>query len=202
MKILLLLLSQAFAYPEIRPAPMSNDIIEKYRSYQKTNGEKSSALVCQDFAEGLNLCFRYVSETSLAMVHQKDLRKWDATLDQISVSVKDSSLKYIKADRYFFQEMEDRSGGFWASATQDGWDAAGLFHPKMLEDLVGKKVFVAIPQSGMFIFWEQGNPILNKSVAAGVKESYKAASFPISPYIYQWNGEKWVVWGEAIERKE
>lgn len=202
MKLLLLLLAQAFAYPEIRPAPMAVDIVEKYRESQKESGKRGSDLACQDFAEGLKLCFRYVSEASLKMVHEKDLKKWEATLEQLHDSVQDKSGKYVYAKRYQFQEMEDVSGGFWASAMKDGWDAAGLFQPKKLEQLVGKKIFMAIPQSGMFIFWEQGSPNLNKAIATGVKETYKSASFPISPYIYQWNGEKWVVWGEAVEKKQ
>ena len=201
MKLLFVLLAQAFAYPEVRPAPMHVDIVETYRESQKLSGKKHSDLACQDFAEGLKLCFRYVSESSLKMVQEKDLKKWEATLAQLEVSVQDKSGKYVHAKRYQFQEMEDGSGGFWASANKDGWDAAGLFHPQKLEQLVGKKVFMAIPQSGMFIFWEQGSPLLNKSVAAGVKETYNAASYPISPYVYKWNGEKWVVWGEAVEKK-
>lgn len=199
---LLFLIAQAFAYPEIRPAPMVADIVEKYRESQEQIGQKNTDLACQAFAEGLALCFRYVSEKSLQIVHEKDLKKWEATLEQLEVSVQDNSVQYVNAARYQFQEMEDGSGGFWASAQKDGWDAAGLFHPQKLEQLVGKKIFMAIPQSGMFIFWEQGNPTLNKSVAAGVKETYNTARFPISPYVYRWNGEKWIVWGEAVEKKQ
>ena len=76
MTLLLCFLSWAYADPEIRPAPMSEDIVERYRDSQKEIGNKVSELGCSDFAEGLKLCFRYVSGTSLKMVHEKELKKW------------------------------------------------------------------------------------------------------------------------------
>jgi len=198
--ILWLLSSIALAYPEIRLAPASTRVVEDYRAYKEKKGSFTSDLACTEFAEGMLMCFRYVDAQKLPYVLESDLERWDATLEQLQVSATDKSVQYVNKDRYTFQTVENVKGGYWASASKDGWDAAALLHPERLKQMLGAEPLVAMPQAGMLLFWGQGNPPLNKAVAIGVKEVYNQASRPISPYIYQWSQGKWVVWGQAVER--
>ena len=195
-------LSLAFAYPEIRMAPSSPTLPKQYQEYIESKGEKYSPLSCTDFAEGMLLCFRYVDGEKLPYVQQQNLEQWDAKLEQIQTSAKDFAKQYVTSDRYTFQKIEGMDGGYWASAKKDGWDASGLFYPAQLQQMVGRKFLMAVPQAGMFLFWGQGNPAIDRVIAIGVKEIYKEAKQPVSPYIYEWGGEKWDVWGEAVESQK
>jgi hypothetical protein len=196
------LIGTAFAYPEIRLAPSSIRVVEDYQIYKKEKGKFTSDLACEKFAEGLMMCFRYVKKENLPYVLENDLKKWDATTEQLLISASDSSAEYVTKERYTMQEIDNVPGGYWASARKDGWDSAALLHPKRLELLLGAKPLVAVPQSGMFLFWREDNPQLNKAVAVGVKEIYNQSSHPVSPYIYHWSQGKWLVWGEAVEQKK
>ena len=197
-----LLIGTALAYPEIRLAPGSGTVVEEYRSFMQSQERYKSDLACENFAEGLSMCFRYVHKGKLPYVLESDLKRWDATLMQLTISVTDKSVSYVNKERYTFQQVDDVNGGYWASARKDGWDEAALLHPERLQQLLGSKPLVAVPQAGMFLFWPQGSPQLNRAVTVGVKEIYQQSDQPVSPYVYRWNGDRWVVWGEAVKRKE
>jgi hypothetical protein len=200
--MLLLLIGIAFGYPEIRPAPSHSKWTQTYRKRKEKKGTYTSDVACEEFAEGISLCYRYVKGEYLPYVLQNDLQRWDATLEQLRISSRDTSAKFVTKDRYSYQRIPNVSGGYWASSQKDGWDSAGLLHPEKLEALLGAKPLVAVPQAGMFLFWPESNPQLSKAVAIGVKEIYNQASIPVSPYVYHWSQGKWIVWGEAVERTE
>ena len=196
------LIGLALGYPEIRLAPSSIRVVEDYRSYKKSKGTYQSDLACEQFAEGLMMCFRYVNKEKLPYVLESNMKEWNAKTEQLLISARDSSIEHVTKERYTLQKVDDVPGGYWASARKDGWDSAALLHPERLEMLLGAKPLVAMPQSGMFLFWREDNPQLNKAVAIGVKEIYNQASHPVSPYIYHWSQGRWLVWGEAVEPKK
>ena len=200
--VIWLLLGTALALPDVRLAPSSSRVVEDYRTYKKNKGQYTSDLACAEFAEGLLMCFRYADGERLQYVLQSDVQRWETTTEQLIKETRLASIDQVHKDRFVFQDVENVTGGFWGSAQKDGWEAAGLLHPDRLEQMLGGKVLIAVPQSGTFLFWKDGNPQLNKAVAVGVKEVYNQASHPVSPFVYQWRQEKWVVWGQAVEKKQ
>ena len=186
----------AFANPEYRLAPEAPDVKDEY---QRQRGRK---LVCTAFAEKLQLCYRYEDGKKLPYVTQKDIKKWKIGVEQIHAKAKQKAFSQVQDSRFRFEKISNMSSGYWISDKKDGWDAAALLHPKRLRQLLGRKALVAIPQAGTFIFWEAGNPMLNKIMAVGIREIYDNSNHPVSSSIYHHKDGKWIVWGEAVVAPE
>ena len=89
------------------------------------------------------------------------------------------------------------AGHFWVANTADGLDSAGLLHPNGLAAAAGAPPVVAVPGKHTFVMWVPGDADFDKVLAVGVRRMFEASSHPISPLVYRWDDDKWVVWGEA-----
>ena len=189
------LLSLAFAAPKIPEIRLAPEAVDVEKHYQEQTGKK---LACQDYIGKMKMCFRYLQKGKLPYVDKKLLKKWKISqLSLLTLAEKNAKLQ-VTSKRYRFQEIAEIQGGYWISDKKDGWDAAGFLHPKRLTRLLQRKPLVAMPQAGTFLFWEAGNPMLDKVMAVGVREIYDNSEHPISSAIYHYDGAKWMIWGEAV----
>ena len=86
---------------------------------------------------------------------------------------------------------------YWLANEGDGRDHVPMLFPAALAAKVGKGVVVAVPARGVLVAWVPGDLVFDKVVAVGVRKMYDTLESPVSPLIYQWDGERWAVWGEA-----
>ena len=188
----------AWAAPEVRIAPEGPGIVE---SYQKHTGSQDPGdrLACSSFSEGLELCFRYADGGKLPYVQQMHLEKWGARTSDLEDLVRLQTVGQVAGGRYAPLSVDGvKDSEYWHSNRKDGLDALALLHPKEAEAFVGGPVLVAVPEAGMCILWRRGNGDLNMVLSVGVKEMYEKSPHPVSPLVYTWEDEQWVVWGEAM----
>ena len=191
--LLVFLFSTAFAKPDIRIAVATNEAVQG----------TAKELVCSSISEELSICFRYFTDGKLRYADKKDLLRWGVSSGELHSEIKKESLQRVNAARYTFHEIPDMKGmGYWVSDAFDGWDVAALLHPRRLLALLGKNALVRIPEDGIFVFWEKGNPVLSKIMAVGIKEMYTNSKFPVSPLVYHSHEGQWQAWGEAVPVSE
>lgn len=187
------------AAPEVRPVAQPTAVVERWRAEAREQGRKGDAaeLACRDLAEQVLLCF--VQAADLQPVTRADLKVWGEDLAAVEARARDAALAGLGPDRPAPQAVEGMTGRYWLSAEADGLDAAALLYPERLAAIVGAEPVVAVPQVGVLLMWAPGDADFDKVMAVGVRRMYEAAQQPISRRIYRWNGQGWVVWGEAVE---
>jgi|GEM_PF-5278817 len=158
---------------------------------------KQDSVYCADWNDEFVLCPLKVVGNGLEFTNMTKVTS-SLLLDQMRRQSIDSVVK----TRFSFQSMDGSEQGYWATGVQDGFDAAGWLHPQKLERIAGGPVMAAQPSRGTFCFWSKLSTDIHKNMAVGIKETYQSSSSPVSPKIYQWDGEQWTVWGEAVPATE
>jgi hypothetical protein len=190
-------LGLAWAAPEVRIAPEGPGIVESHQKFTQSS-DPAERLACGSISEGLELCYRHSEEGKLPYVQQKHLEEWGARTSDLQDLVRLKTVGMVTSDRYSKLTVEGVDDSvYWHSSRKDGLDAVALLHPKEAEAFVGGPVLLAVPEAGMCILWRRGNGDLNMVLSVGVKEMYDKSSHPVSPLVYTWDEEQWVVWGEA-----
>ena len=93
--------------------------------------------------------------------------------------------------------VEGIKGRYFVRAAGDGFDSAALLRPELLARLAGADPVVAIPEDGTLVWWVPGDEDFDKMLAVGVRRMAEASPHPVSPKVYRYDGDKWVVWGQA-----
>ena len=158
---------------------------------------KQDSVHCADWNDEFVLCPLKIVGNGLEFTNMTQITS-NLLLDQMRRQSVDS----VTTTRFSFQGMEGSDQGYWATGAQDGFDAAGWLHPQKLERIAGGPVMAAQPSRGTFCFWSKLSTDIHKNMAVGIKETYNSSGNPVSPKIYQWDGEQWTVWGEAIPSTE
>lgn len=186
-------LSVAWAIPEFRLAPTSAEF-----DYAAKNR------ACMPYMQGMTMCFLAfdAQKQSATYVLNSNLQEWNLKLLSVLQLVETPSLEYVNTKRYTVQQIDGVKEVYYASHMHDGWDGAGWLHPLELQQIVGGEVLVAQPQDDLFMFWAKTSVGLHQVLVSGVKRVYESSATPVSPYVYQWNGSAWVVWGEAVRKPE
>ena len=175
-------------------------ILSSEMKAQKNLSIKDGSLLCNHLTERLYLCPLRLNGDSLAYTKTSEEKSsFGVKVDWVTI-VKDSTKLQLDPARYVQQSISGTSAVYWASGLMDGLDGAGWLHPKQLEAIAGGPVFVAQPLPGTFFFWLKSADTAHKKMAVGIKELYTSTDERLSPLIYHWDGEHWVVWGEAVQK--
>lgn len=164
-----------------------DDVVEQYRQHAQSKGQsgKSTQLLCKAAAEQLQICATVLSDQGWRYATHADaeVHSPTATLDGKRAGFKEKSI--------------DGVGRYWVRDMNDGREGLMVVDPSSLKGLAPVGLVVAWPQPGVVIAWVAGNPNLDQIVAVGVAKMYEASNHPISSKLYRYDGEDWVVWGEA-----
>ena len=191
-----------WAEPTFRLAPMSTDAVAAQREKAKESGDLQASWACHVFVEKIDFCFILdTSEENMPYVTEGMLQDLQLTKSNLWDWMEKNGQSYVNVTRYSQEKVDGVDGYYFASTYLDGRDALGWFYPEKLQKMVGGEVLAAQPDRGVFLFWNHQMPELTRAVTIGVKEVYKQAAHPISPYVYIWNGQSWQVWGEAVEKE-
>lgn len=156
-----------------------------------------TSIHCVDWVEDFVLCPLTVSNNKI------EYSKFSTISDEVlEYKLRADTTDVVSNERYQKTSSPDKDGFYWATGAMDGYDAAGWLHPKRLEEIAGGPVLVAQPKRGMFCFWLKSNGELHKNMAVGIKEVYMSSKEPVSSKIYFWNGDSWMVWGEAVPSEQ
>ena len=200
----LLLAARAATPPDLRPAVEPADFPALYAEHAAAQGRTGAAAeaVCRPFAEGIGLCFTLHDGAVRRYVTRADLAAWGMDLAAVAAVAVAAAAAAIGDARPVAQSIEGVAGTWWLGAEGDGLDAALLLYPDRLAARCGAAPVGASPEAGVLMAWVPGSAELDKVMAVGVRRMHDAADHPVSPRIYRWNGEKWVVWGQAVATDE
>jgi hypothetical protein len=192
-------LSVALAAPEVLPSVEPEGVEEAYRAYALSQARSGlrGELACRGLAPGLRLCFRSGEIEGVGYVTQSHLTGWGETLPQVEARALHASLRGFGVDRPAPVTVEGMTGRYWMSAEDDQLDHAGMLYPDRLAAIAGENPVVGVPARGILVFWVPGDADFDKVVAVGVKRLYEEAQHAVSPDIFRWNGNEWVLWASV-----
>ena len=154
---------------------------------------RKESIHCVDWVEDFVLCPLIVSGNKI------EYSNFSTISDEVlEYKLREDTSDFVSEQRYQKTFSDERKGHYWATGVMDGFDAAGWLHPKRLEAIAGGPILAAQPKRGLFCFWLKSNGELHKNMAVGIQEVYSSSQEPISSKVYFWNGDKWMVWGEAV----
>ena len=160
----------------------------------------AAAIVCDDLAERLSLCFTFLEGETRRYVTKADLKAWSLDREVLRAKALAGAAGKVGSGRPAATSVEG-GGSYWLSAESDGWDVAALLQPEVLAKVTGApRPVVAVPQRNTLLAWNPGVEELDTILAVGVRRMHDAAEKPVSPLLYRWDGTRWQVWGEAIQR--
>lgn len=152
---------------------------------QMLNGAIAEGLFVIYGVEEPNDKIRYVS--------YQDLRDWGVSHTTVHVTAvqnlerKTEGLRVAKLDR----PEGGRPMFIWH--LEDGYDAARILLPKRLSefaDAVPGKLVLGVPHRNWFVAFGDEDPALVKLVRTKTMQEHREAGFPVSPFLYTWNGEQ------------
>ena len=161
----------------------------------QTYVDNGTPVWCLHLAEEIEACPLMVQNDRLQLTPQSA-----AVMDWRS-ALKQSLNGAVVADRFVQQPIQGTNRVYWASGQMDGMDAAGWLFPEDLRAIVGSEVLVAQPMSGAFFVWSKEDMVANEKMAIAIKSLFLSADQPVSPYVYHWKDDEWIVWGEAVKKK-
>ncbi len=159
---------------------------------------EAGVLACRSFAEGLALCFTVPDGEGRRMVTLHDLSAWQVDLAAVEAAALVGVVAGLDESRPQRVQIEGDSRGYLLSAEGDGLDHAGLFDPGALAARFdGAPHGVGVPARGVLIAFALGDSELETMVAVGIRRLWETVDDPITPAVYTWSGDRWVIWGEA-----
>jgi hypothetical protein len=159
---------------------------------------EAAVLAARGFAEDLSLFFTVPDGDGRRLVTLHDLGAWEVELSVLEAAALANVAAGINAQRPQVVQVEGDPRSYLLSAEGDGLDQAALFAPEALSArFAGGAVAVGLPARGVLIAFPLGDRELETMVSVGIRRLWESVEEPVSPKAYRWDGEGWVVWGEA-----
>jgi hypothetical protein len=167
--------------------------------FQAQTSEVKKIPVCSPIGEQLLGCVwgRKSNAEPFALVHLNEVSSFSQSRDSLWEEAKSQLKVEVNPKRYQNTKIAETNYSYWVSNQYDGYDAAALIHPSLLSSFLTDDILMSIPAQGTVIFWENSTPEQNKIIAVGIHDLFEASEVPVSPNIYQWDGDRWVVWARA-----
>lgn len=186
----------------VRPTLAPPDVPEQYATWLEEQGGEADELACTPFwPDEALLCFKLRDEERVRWVTAADLARW-------GVEVKELRRNVAKAARDRVEEglervpVSDMDAHYWVASGEEGWTAAPLLHPDRLAAQVGGAPFLlAAPTDDTLLVWNPGDPELDQVMAVGVRRMFEEEDGSVSSMVFQWTGEKWRPFGEAVPKE-
>ena len=175
------------------------EVVAAYSKAATQRGRSGAAakLDCRPAFDGLLFCLTLVTPQGWRYATQGDVQTWGMTSEQAHRQAAQRLRTLGVAQRLSAQTVDGVPGSYHAARLDDGQDAAPLLVPERLAAHIGGPPVVAVPAQGALIAWVPDNPALDTVVAVGVRRMYEDSDHAISPRIYRWGKDGWMVWGEA-----
>jgi len=183
--------------PTVTPVAAPVDVAAEYQAWLRESGRPPAELACDVLwpAEAL-LCFKTVEGTRRRWVTTADLARWDVDLPGLRAEITRRASEEVVLERVQVTGMD---AWYWVSTRQDGWAAAGVLHPdRLVSEVGGEAVLVALPVDGVLLAWKPGDAELDRVVAVAVHELYTEQQGPISSVVFRWDGTRWAPFAEAV----
>lgn len=179
------LMEQEFATIRERLFPMMMDPVQ---IQEKGQGQMLSGQI----AEGLFAIYgiEEPGDKVRYVVHQ-DLRDWGVSHTTVHVTAVKNLDRLTRGKRVTKLDSPDGGRPMFIWALEDGYDAARILLPKWLDDFaeaVPGNLVIGVPHRNWLVAVGDEDPGLLHAVQRRVALEHRGAGFPVSPYLYTWDG--------------
>ena len=179
------LMEQEFATVRERLFPMMMDPVQ---IQEKGQGQMLSGQV----ADGLFAIYgiEEPGDKVRYVIHQ-DLRDWGVSHTTVHVTAVKNLERMTRGKRVTKLDSPDGGRPMFIWSLQDGYDAARILLPKWLDDFaeaVPGNLVIGVPHRNWLVALGDEDPTLLQAVQRRVTAEHREAGFPVSPYLYTWDG--------------
>jgi uncharacterized protein YtpQ (UPF0354 family) len=145
-------------------------------------------------AEGLHVIYG-VEEPSdkIRYVTYQDLRDWGVSHTTVHVTAVHNLERKTKGLRVNKLDTPDGGRPMFIWHIEDGYDAARILLVDWLGDFketVPGRLVLGAPHRNWLVALGDQDPKLVEAVAKRVQMEHHSADFPVSPFLYTWDGDK------------
>lgn len=179
------LMEKEFAEIRERLYPMMMDPaqIQEKGQGQMLGGQIADALWVIYGIEEPNNKVRYVSV--------QDLRDWGVSHSTVHVTALKNLDRLTQGKRVHKLDVPEGGRPMFIWHLEDGYDAARILLPKWLDDfaeMVPGNLVVGVPHRNWLVAFGDEDPAMVEVVERRVQTEWQQAGFPVSPYLYAWDG--------------
>lgn len=179
------LMEQEFAEIRERLYPMMMDPaqLQEKGQGQMLSGQIADLLYVIYAIEEPNDKVRYVA--------MQDLRDWGVSHSTVHVTALKNLDRLTKGKRVHKLAGPGGERPMFIWNLQDGYDAARILLPKWLDDFaesVEGNLLVGVPHRNWLVAFGDEDPALVEMIQRRVAQEHREAGFPVSPYLYSWDG--------------
>ena len=164
--------------------------------------------LCAEFAEDLDLCFAYEEKEDKNFRIKKKGFQNLSPLDAYNYSmetVKDDIFERFP-QIYESKTVLDLQGSYLSAIGETGLGCAAILYPQALELVLRGTPMVAFPTRDTCFIWRKENsklePQFHLQMAIAIRLMYEKDKFPVTKVVYEWTGDSWLPWGEAMKEEE
>jgi len=181
------LLQQEFADIRERLYPLLMDPVQ---IQEKGQGH----MVSGPIAEGLMVIYGIeMPGDKIRYVLWHDLQDWGVSHTTVHITAVRNLIEKTRGQR--FTKLDTLEGGrpMYIWHLEDGYDAARILLTEWLDEFahgVSGRLVLGVPHRNWLVAVGDSDPELVKVVRRRVMEEHRQAQFPVSPYLYTWDGQK------------
>lgn len=149
------------------------------------NGPLTEGLIVIYAIEEPNDKVRYVT--------YQDLRDWGISHTTVHVTAVKNLDRLTEGKRVIKLDRPEGGRPMFIWHLQDGYDAARILLPERLTELaeaVPGRLVLGVPHRNWFVAIGDEDLELLAMVQKRVQQEHREADFPVSPYLYTWDGEQ------------
>lgn len=181
------LMELEFAELRERLYPMLMDAvqIQEKGEGQMLNGPLTEGLIVIYAIEEPNDKVRYVT--------YQDLRDWGISHTTVHVTAVKNLDRLTDGKRVTKLDRPEGGRPMLIWNLQDGYDAARILLPERLNEFaeaVPGRLVIGVPHRNWLVAVGDEDPELVTLVQKKVQQEHRGAAFPVSPYLYTWDGEQ------------
>ncbi|HEY8346426.1 MAG TPA: DUF1444 family protein [Symbiobacteriaceae bacterium] len=181
------LLQQEFAEIRERLYPLLMDPVQ---IMAKGQGQMVNGTI----AEGLRVIYGIEEPNDkIRYVTYQDLRDWGVSHTVVHFTAVRNLRERTRGQRFIKLDTVQGGRPMFIWNLKDGFDAARILLTEWLEEFaeaVPGRLVLGVPHRNWLVAIGDGDPDLVKVVRRRVMEEHRVADFPVSPYLYLWNGGK------------
>lgn len=179
------LMEQEFAEIRERLFPL---VMDPVQIQEKGQGQMLSGQI----AEGLFAIYGIEEPgEKIRYVSTQDLRDWGVSHSTVHVTALKNLDRLTQGKRVTKLDTPEGNRPMFIWNLQDGYDAARILLPKWLDDfaeVVPGNLVVGVPHRNWLVALGDEDETILAAVRRRVQQEHREAGFPVSPYLYTWDG--------------
>lgn len=179
------LMEQEFAEIRERLFPM---VMDPAQIQEKGQGQMLSGQI----AEGLFAIYGIEEPgDKIRYISYQDLRDWEVSHTTVHVTAVKNLERFTRGKRVTKLDVPEGGRPMFVWKLEDGYDAARILLPKWLDDFteaVTGNLVIGVPHRNWLVAFGDEDEQMLRTIGRRVQLEHREADFPVSPFLYTWDG--------------